>query len=128
MKCLVAEDSPIMRRILVNSLRAVGVVSVIEAANGLQALERWTPDVELIIADWNMPVMGGLEMVRELRAHEKTAGVPVLMVTARNLQDDVRQALSAGVTHYLLKPFSVETFRMKMAEMFPGRSSRQAAG
>ena len=119
MKCLVAEDSPIMRRVLVNSLRWMGIQDVVEASNGLEALERWTPDTALIIADWNMPVMGGLDLVRELRAHARTADVPVLMVTGRGLHKDVTRALDAGVTHYLLKPFSLETFRTKLTEILP---------
>ncbi len=69
MKCLVVDDSATMRRIVVNALKSIGYDNVVEAADGSDALQKCDGSIELVITDWNMPVMGGLELVRGLRAN-----------------------------------------------------------
>jgi two-component system chemotaxis response regulator CheY len=115
MKCLVVDDSPTMRRILVNTLEDLGCAPVIEAEHGVDALERFDPSVDVVLTDWVMPVMGGLDLVRALRAAGRT--LPILMVTTRSNRDDILQAVEAGVTGYLLKPFTPQSVREKLEEI-----------
>ncbi len=127
MKCLVVDDSAITRRILVNNLRTIGFKSIIEASDGKQALEVCTSDVDVVITDWNMPGMPGVELVRNLRSHAELAPIPVLLITARNGKDDVVEAASAGVDGYIIKPFTPEVLRSKIEEALERRVQRDAA-
>jgi len=117
MKCLVVDDSGITRRILINSLRAIGFQDIIEATDGAQALEVCTPDVDIVLTDWNMPGMPGVELIRNLRADPKLADIPILLVTARNAKDDVIEAAAVGVNGYIIKPFKPEVLRLKLEEI-----------
>lgn len=117
MKCLVVDDSSITRRILVNSLRQMGFLDILEATDGRHALEVCTADVDIVLTDWNMPVMAGVELVRSLRARPDLAGIPVLLVTSRNAKDDVIEAAAAGVNGYIVKPFQPEVLRQKLSEL-----------
>jgi two-component system, chemotaxis family, chemotaxis protein CheY len=117
MKCLVVDDSATMRRIVANALKSIGITELSEAGDGREALERWDPTIDLIITDWNMPVMGGLELVRALRARPETAKTPVLMVTTRSVQEDILQAIEAGVSGYLLKPFTPQVLKEKISQI-----------
>ena len=114
MKVLVVDDSSTMRRIVVNSLQKSGTYTIIEAENGEEALARYTPDVGLVLTDWNMPVMCGLDFVKALRARPEAAGVPIIMVTTRGVREDVLAAVSAGVTNYIVKPFTPAVLKEKV--------------
>ena len=111
MKCLVVDDSAMTRRILLNSLRTIGITDTLEAVDGKQALEMCTAGVDLVITDWNMPGMTGVDFVRGLRANPDLAAIPVLLVTSRNAKDDVVEAVNAGVNGYIIKPFTPEVLR-----------------
>lgn len=115
MKCLVVDDSATMRRIVVNSLRNIGFGDIVEAGDGQEALTRvGEGGIQLVVTDWNMPVMGGLELVQALRADPATQGLPILMVTTRGAQEDIVQAVQAGVSNYLLKPFTPQALKEKI--------------
>lgn len=114
MKVLVVDDSSTMRRIVVNSLQKCGNYSVVEAENGEEALNRWTPDTGLVLTDWNMPVMSGLDFVKALRARPDGASVPIIMITTRGVREDVLTAVSAGVTNYIAKPFTPAVLKEKI--------------
>ncbi len=114
MKVLVVDDSSTMRRIVVNSLQKSGTYTIIEAENGEEALARYTPDIGLVLTDWNMPVMSGLDFVKALRARPEAAGVPIIMVTTRGVREDVLAAVSAGVTNYIVKPFTPAVLKEKV--------------
>jgi two-component system, chemotaxis family, chemotaxis protein CheY len=116
MQILVVDDSSTMRRILVKTLERLGYPSSIEAANGREALERLesTP-TDLIIVDWNMPGMSGLELVRAIRSTPATQDTPILMVTGNAGSEDVVRAVRSGITGYVVKPFSSETLRAKIS-------------
>ncbi len=103
-----------MRRIVVNSLQKCGNYSVVEAENGEEALNRWTPDTGLVLTDWNMPVMSGLDFVKALRARPDGASVPIIMITTRGVREDVLTAVSAGVTNYIAKPFTPAVLKEKI--------------
>ncbi len=117
MKCLVVDDSATMRRIVVNALKSIGYENVVEAGDGSDALTKCDPTIELIITDWNMPVMGGLEFVKTLRGNPQFAKTPILMVTTRSVKEDIMQAVEAGVSSYILKPFTPQVLKEKIDQI-----------
>lgn len=117
MKCLVVDDSATMRRIVVNALKTIGWNDLVEAGDGQEALSKCDGSIELVITDWNMPVMGGLDMVRALRANPATAKLPILMVTTRSVKEDILQAVEAGVNGYVLKPFTPQVLKEKIDQV-----------
>jgi two-component system chemotaxis response regulator CheY len=114
MRCLVVDDSATMRRIVINTLKSLGYADIVEAGDGQEALAKCDASVGLVITDWNMPVMGGLELVKALRASAATASLPVLMVTTRGAKEDILLAVEAGVNNYILKPFDGPTLKDKI--------------
>lgn len=117
MKCLVVDDSATMRRIVVNALKSIGYENVVEAGDGSEALAKCDASVELVITDWNMPVMGGLEFVKALRARPQHVKTPILMVTTRSVKEDIMQAVEAGVSGYILKPFTPQVLKEKIDQI-----------
>ncbi len=119
MKALVIDDSRATRAILRRMLSAAGFGEVVEASDGAQGLERLRegapPDVALV--DWNMPVMTGIEFVEAVRREGALDAMRVLLVTSETEIDRVQQALAAGANEYLMKPFSSEALRSKLALM-----------
>ena len=112
---LVTDDSPTMRRIIKNTLERIGYNNSIEAENGKEALDLLNNNpVELLLTDWNMPVMNGLELVGEVRKIEKYKKLPILMITTRGMKEDVVQAVHAGVNNYVVKPFTPEILEEKI--------------
>ena len=110
-----------MRRIIINTLNKLGYTEVVEAANGREGLERlMSARVDLIITDWNMPEMTGVEFIRLVRASEKSLKTPVLMVTTNAAKDDIVEALRSGVTSYVVKPFTPDTMKEKIESVLAG--------
>ena len=108
-RALIVDDSSVMRKIVERSLRQAGLdlSSVMEAGNGAEALGILDANtVDLILSDINMPVMDGLEFVRQLQTVEKLRGVPVVMITTEGSESNVVQALSLGAKGYIRKPFT----------------------
>lgn len=116
-KVLFVEDSPTMRRIITNSLSKIGFESILEAENGVEALEVIEDDVGLILTDWNMPEMNGKELVEKLRGEAKFKDTPIIMVTTRGMQDDVMDAIKTGVSGYIIKPFTPDVLEKKIKEV-----------
>lgn len=117
-KILTVDDSATMRRIIRNSLRAIGYAEVIEAENGQVGLAKIQREsVDVVITDWSMPVMTGLEMVHAIRSNPNTKNLPVIMVTAPGRKEDIAEAVTAGVSGYLVKPFEAETLHRKMQQV-----------
>lgn len=119
MKALVVDDSGITRRILVNTLSAIGFTEILEASDGKAALDLLTPGIDIIITDWNMPGMAGIELTRNLRSNPDWAKVPILLITGRNVKADVIEAAQAGVSGYIVKPFTRDMLRQKVDELLP---------
>jgi len=118
MKILTVDDSATMRRIIKNSLKAIGYDEVIEAENGQIGLAKiQSESIDFVITDWSMPVMTGLEMVHAIRSNPATKNLPVLMVTAVGQKEEIVQAVSAGVSGYIVKPFEAETLHQKMQQV-----------
>ena len=121
MRFLVVDDSSTMRRIIINTLNKLGHQEVVEASNGREGLDRLAANpIDIIITDWNMPEMSGIEFIRAVRANEKMASLPVLMVTTNAAKDDIVEALRAGVTNYVVKPFTPDTMREKIEGVVAG--------
>lgn len=121
LKILAVDDSPTMRRIIVNTLKRAGYTDVVEASDGKDALAKLKVDkINLIITDWNMPEMDGLTLVSTLRAMDEYKDLPVLMVTTRSVKEDIVQALKAGVNNYIVKPFTPDTLKEKIENVLAG--------
>ena len=119
MKVLVVDDSATMRRIIENNLKAAGYEDVVQAGNGLEALSSMA-GVDLVLTDWNMPVMDGLSLVKEIRKNSAFANVPIVMVTTEGAQEEVIEALKQGVNDYIVKPFSKQTMLEKIEKVIKG--------
>jgi len=119
MKILVVDDFATMRRIIRNILTQLGYTNVDEADDGSSALDRLNAvPADLVITDWNMPHMNGLELVRAIRGDEKLKQVPVLMVTAEATKQNIIEAIKAGVNDYIVKPFTAEVMKEKIDKVF----------
>lgn len=122
-KVLVVDDMSTMRKYVKQCLGGLGFSNIVEADDGdsawaevVRGLEQGAP-VELIITDWNMPRLAGIEFLRMVRADERTCALPVLMVTAEGKQEQILEAIQAGVSAYLVKPFTADGLedRLKLA-------------
>jgi two-component system, chemotaxis family, chemotaxis protein CheY len=119
MRFLVVDDSTTMRRIIINTLNKVGYQDCAEASNGREGVERLaTTPIDVVITDWNMPEMSGIDFIRAVRANPATKAIPVIMVTTNAAKDDIVEALRAGVNNYVVKPFTPETIKEKIEAMF----------
>ena len=115
MKILLVDDSPTMRRILQNSLKHLGYEDVSEAENGRDALSMLHADqYNFIVTDWNMPEMDGLTFVKTVKTESEFSDIPILMVTTRSQQEDVIEAMRAGVNNYVIKPFTPQVLKQKI--------------
>jgi two-component system chemotaxis response regulator CheY len=113
-KVLVVDDSGTMRKIIVRQLNSVGFNDVVEAADGIEGLKAFQQDAfRLVLTDWNMPNKSGIEMTTEIRATGAT--VPIVMVTTEGEKTRVVEAIKAGITDYLVKPFSAEVLKEKLS-------------
>ena len=119
MKFLVVDDSATMRRIVVNSLQRIGFNETVEAADGVEALAKFDDSITFVITDWNMPNMSGTELTKALRLRGDGKNVPVLMVTARSVRDDILVAMEAGVNNYIVKPFTPQVLKEKIDAILP---------
>lgn len=118
LKILAVDDSPTMRRIIVNTLKRAGFEDVTEATDGKDALAKLKLETfNFVITDWNMPEMDGLAFVTHLRTIEQYKTLPVLMVTTRSVKDDIVEAMKAGVSNYIVKPFTPDTLKAKIEQV-----------
>jgi two-component system chemotaxis response regulator CheY len=121
MRFLVVDDSSTMRRIIKNTLKTAGFDDALEAENGEAALGVLASEkVDVVITDWNMPVMNGLELVTAMRGTEPLKKMPVLMVTTVNEKEEILKAMQAGVTNYVVKPFDAATLKQKIQQVVGG--------
>ncbi|MHB8974724.1 MAG: response regulator [Pirellulaceae bacterium] len=117
-KTLVADDSGTMRKIILRSLNALGITAVVEAADGNQAVAMFQPgQFDLVLTDWNMPGKSGLDVTKEIRAQDQS--VPIVMITTESDKVHVVQAIQAGITDYLVKPFTPDALQDKVGKYAP---------
>jgi two-component system chemotaxis response regulator CheY len=119
MKILVVDDMSTMRRIEKNILKELGFSNIEEAENGSEALTKLRANpCDLVVSDWNMPVMSGIELLRNIRADAGLKHIPVLMVTAEAQKENLVEAIQAGVSNYIVKPFTADTIKQKLEKIF----------
>ena len=115
MPVLVVDDYKTMIRIIRNLLKQLGFEDVDDASDGVEALGRLREkQYGLVISDWNMEPMSGLELLKQVRVDEKYKGIPFIMVTAESKTENVVIAKKAGVNNYIIKPFNAATLKEKM--------------
>ncbi|MEA3546414.1 MAG: response regulator [Thermodesulfobacteriota bacterium] len=121
MKILIVDDFATMRRIVKNILVQLGYKQIIEADDGTTAVDVLKQEkVDLIISDWNMPKMTGLDLLKHVRADDGMKDTPFIMVTAEAQQDNIIMAVKAKVSQYIVKPFTAETLGEKIDKIFGG--------
>lgn len=121
MNVLVVDDFATMRRILKTILRQIGFTTITEADNGKTALvELQKGKVGLILCDWNMPEMSGLDLLMAVRSNNGLKDIPFVMVTAETQKENIIEAVKAGVSSYIVKPFTAETIGEKLKKIFDG--------
>lgn len=118
-KILVVDDFKTMRRIIRNLLKELGFSNVTEAEDGSMALGLLkAEDFDLVISDWNMPRMEGIELLKRIREIEQLTQLPVLMITAEAKKEQVIEAAQHGVNGYIVKPFNAATLKEKIERIF----------
>lgn len=119
MKILVVDDFSTMRRIVKNILKQLGYENIIEADDGQTALPKIKGEgIEFVITDWNMPNMTGLELLKTMKADDEMKDIPVMLVTAEALQENIVAAIKAGAANYVVKPFDAKTLGDKIDKIF----------
>jgi two-component system chemotaxis response regulator CheY len=123
-KILVVDDMPTIRDLVKNQLKALGFKNIIEASDGeaafsvvMSAASVGVP-IELIISDWNMPKMTGLEFLRQIRASDSLGNTPFILLTSESERDQVTEAILAGVSQYIVKPFAAKSFEDKVRSVW----------
>jgi two-component system chemotaxis response regulator CheY len=111
MKIIIADDSRVMRNIIENAIKPLGLATI-HASNGQEVmdnLENQKEEIGLILLDWNMPVMNGLEVLEEIRKNNLYTHIPVLIISTESEDDKVSKALAAGAQGYISKPFTPDS-------------------
>lgn len=115
---LIVDDFASMRRIIKGTLKSIGFSNFLEAEDGLIALKVLEKEkVGLIISDWIMPNMNGLEFLKAVKKDAKLKDIPFIMVTAEGQKGNVLEAINAGVSNYVVKPFTPETLQAKLQKV-----------
>ena len=121
-KFLVVDDYSTMRGIIKNLLQDIGYVNIAEADDGKTALPMLKEgNFDIVVTDWNMPFMAGLDLLKAIRADERLKELPVLMVTAEAKREQIVEAARAGVSGYVIKPFTAEVLKQKLAKILQSR-------
>ncbi len=119
MKVLVVDDYVTMRRIVKNILKQLGFANIVEAENGEDALLILKEGgIDFVVSDSDMPNMMGIDLLRAVRGDIKLKDIPFLMLAAESQRENVIQAIQAGVSNYVVKPFTTETFEEKLSSIF----------
>ena len=116
--CLVVEDSPMMRQLLVFALARIKQLTVTEAEDGVDGLRKLAQGkFDLIITDINMPIMDGLKLVQRIRSDETHKNVPIIIITTEGSQEDRQRAMALGATAYITKPIQAPQVIAKVKEL-----------
>ena len=124
MPILVVDDFNTMRRIVKNCLKQLGFTNIYEAVDGEAAWNKiQSTPVEFIVSDWNMPNKMGIDLLKDVRGDERFKNIPFLMVTAEAQKENILEAAQAGVSNYIIKPFTADLLSEKMEAIFKNYSS-----
>jgi len=116
---LIVDDYKTMLRIVRNLLSELGFTQIDEATDGLAALARLeSKSYQLVLSDWNMEPMTGLDLLKRVRAQEHTKNIPVIMITAETKTENIIAAKQAGVSNYIIKPFTAAVLKSKLIAVF----------
>jgi two-component system chemotaxis response regulator CheY len=119
MKVLVVDDFATMRRIVRNILKQLGFTNIVEADDGTTALEIMKSDkIDLVLCDWNMPKVSGLDLLKQMKADSDLKDIPFLMITAEAQKQNIIEAVKTGVSNYIVKPFTADTIAEKLKKVF----------
>jgi two-component system, chemotaxis family, chemotaxis protein CheY len=128
LRFLVVDDFSTMRRIVRNLLKELGYTNTEEAEDGSVGLNRLKSEkFDFVVSDWNMPVMTGIEMLRQIRADPNLKSLPVLMVTAEARKENIIEAAQCGANGYIVKPFTAATLDEKLQKIFKALEAKKAA-
>lgn len=120
MTALVVDDFSTMRRIVKNILRDLEFKNVLEAEDGTTAVQVLSSQkIDLVVSDWNMPKMSGIELLRFVRSNDNLKDLPFLMITAEAQKENIIEAVKAKVSNYIVKPFTAATLAEKLAKILP---------
>ena len=121
MKVLVVDDASTIRRIMVNCFAKMKVTDVVQACDGVEALAVLAKQgpFDLILTDWNMPNMNGIDLLKAIKADPKISSVPVIVVTSEAEKEYIVEAVKSGAANYIVKPFSPETLYEKIKALAP---------
>lgn len=116
MRVLLVDDSATMRRIQKNQLNSIGISDVLEAGDGMEALSVVAEHmpIDMILLDWNMPVMDGITFLKKARENSDYAKIKIIMCTSESEKSRVVEALKAGANNYIVKPFSPDSLKEKL--------------
>jgi two-component system, chemotaxis family, chemotaxis protein CheY len=126
LKIMLVDDSRTMRRVQKNIMYEIGFMRVIEAENGNDALQKLNKniDTDLILLDWNMPILNGLDFLKSIKTMPEFKNIPVIMVTSEGDKDKVMEAIKAGAADYVLKPFDRDIIEEKIKRVKGSSRSR----
>ena len=117
MTLLIADDARVARQILMNMLKEVGFSSFVEAEDGAKALAALQKGgIDIVLSDWNMPGMTGLELLKKVRSTPNLSALPFIMVTAERMETNIVAAVQAGVSGYIKKPFGGKELEKKIRQ------------
>ncbi|MCE5336426.1 MAG: response regulator [Desulfobacteraceae bacterium] len=120
MTVLIVDDFLTMRRIVRKILRDLDFENILEAEDGSAALDLLKVNkIDLIVSDWNMPRMTGLDLLKAVRSNDSTKDIPFLMVTAEAQKENIVEAVKARVSNYIVKPFTAATLEEKLVKIVP---------
>ncbi len=133
-KFLVVDDFSTMRKIIKKVLNEIGYTNIVEAVDGRNALEtlndckKNNEPIDFVISDWNMPNMLGIELLKHCKNDESFKNIPFILVTAESEQSNIVEAIKAGVSEYIVKPFNVNTIKAKIEKVYlKGSAEKKAA-
>ena len=119
LKILVVDDFSATRTIVINYLSKLGYKNTVEAEDGFSALARLKSALfDLVVTDWSMSDMSGLDLLKQMRADSDLKHIPVLMVISEDLQGNIVTAIKAGLNDYIVRPFEEHTFKQKLEKIF----------
>lgn len=129
-RILVVDDFESMRKLVIKNLNQMGFTHIMQASNGQEAMRmlEGNPTIQIVLTDWNMPVMSGIDLLRAIRAHPKFNRLPVLMITAEIARHQVQDAAEAGVSDFLVKPFTVGGLQAKFDKIIANLGRGKVVG